>query len=285
MAAAVTRPAVGVRRGYCRTMPEQYTHGHHESVLRSHEKRTVANSAAYLVPFLQPGLRVLDVGSGAGTITVDLAERVAPGSVTGLDAAADVVEKAAALATQRGVENVSFAVGDAYALDAEPGAYDIVHAHQVLQHLSRPVEALREFRRVVGAEGIVAARDVDYAGVIWYPLLPGLDEWHEVYLQVHRAVSGEPAAGRRLKAWAREAGFADVVSSASFWLFESPEARDWWGSAWADRALHSTFAQHAVGLGITDQAGLERIADGWGEWAAADDGWFFMPHGEIIARG
>src|SRR3954452_12581404 len=99
-------------------MPEKYTHGHHESVLRAHERRTVANSAAYLLPRLRAGLRVLDVGSGPGTITIDLAERVAPGEVVGLDAAADVVEKAAALAAERGVSNVSFQVGDAYALEA-----------------------------------------------------------------------------------------------------------------------------------------------------------------------
>ncbi|WP_374311633.1 class I SAM-dependent methyltransferase [Microbacterium sp.] len=266
-------------------MPEQYTHGHHESVLRSHDKRTVENSAAYLVPSLRPGQRILDVGSGPGTITIDLAERVAPGHVTGLDAAADVVEKATALAAQRGARNVSFEVGDAYALDAAAGAFDVVHAHQVLQHLSRPVDALREFRRVLAPDGIVAVRDVDYAGVIWYPLLPGLAEWHEVYLRVHREVAGEPAAGRRLKAWAREAGFADVVSSASLWLFETPEARRWWGGSWADRALHSSFAQHAVERGIADRAGLERIAEGWRTWAASDDGWFLMPHGEIIARG
>jgi hypothetical protein len=55
-----------------------YTHGHHESVLRSHAWRTVENSAAYLVPHLRPGLSLLDVGSGPGTITVDLAERLAP---------------------------------------------------------------------------------------------------------------------------------------------------------------------------------------------------------------
>lgn len=266
-------------------MSDKYTHGHHESVLRNHERRTVANSAAYLVPHLRPGLRVLDVGSGPGTITVDLAERVAPGRVLGLDAAADVVEKAAALAASRGLDNVSFEVGDAYALDAPDGSYDLVHAHQVLQHLARPVEALREFRRVIADDGMVAVREVDYQGVIWFPLIPGLDEWHEVYLQVHRAVSGEPAAGRRLKSWAREAGFGDVTSSASVWLFESDEAREWWGGSWADRALHSTFAEHAVSLGITDGAGLERIADGWREWAASADGWLLMPHGEIIARG
>ena len=266
-------------------MAERYTHGHHESVLRSHTWRTVDNSAAYLAPLLRAGLTVLDVGAGPGTITVELAERVAPGHVTGLDAAADVVAQAAALAAERGIGNVDFVVGDAYALDRPADGYDIVHAHQVLQHLARPVDALREFRRVLAPGGVVAVRDVDYEGVIWHPRVPALDEWLDVYLRTHRAVAGEPAAGRLLKSWAREAGFTEVASSASVWLYESPAEREWWGGLWADRALKSSFAEHAVTYGVTDRAGLERIADGWREWAAAEDGWLLMPHGEVLARG
>lgn len=264
-------------------MADSYTHGHHASVLRAHEWRTVDNSAAYLAHELRPGASVLDVGAGPGTITVDIARRVAPAVVVGLDASADVIARAASYAASEGVSNVSFTVDDAYALSHADASFDIVHAHQVLQHLARPVAALREFHRVVG-DGIVAARDADYEGVLWYPRLPALSEWHEIYLRVHRLVAGDPAAGRKLKAWAREAGFSSVTSTASLWLFESDEDRAWWGGAWAERALESSFAQHAVDLGLADRAGLERIAAGWRAWADAEDGWFLMPHGEIIAR-
>ena len=71
-----------------------YTHGHHESVLRSHTWRTAENSSAYLLPELRPGQRLLDVGCGPGTITSDLALLVAPGEAVGIDAAADVVAQA-----------------------------------------------------------------------------------------------------------------------------------------------------------------------------------------------
>ena len=54
----------------------RYTHGHGEPVLRSHTWRTVENSAAYLLPHLRTGMRLLDVGSGAGTITAGLARIV-----------------------------------------------------------------------------------------------------------------------------------------------------------------------------------------------------------------
>lgn len=264
---------------------ERYSHGHHESVLRAHAWRTAENSVGYLLPHLRSGSSLLDVGSGPGTITVDLARRLDPGRVVGLDASADVVAQARAHAAAEGVTNVAFQTADAYAVDAPGGSFDIVHTHQLLQHLGRPVDALREFRRLAGPDGLVAARDVDYAGIIIHPHIPALDEWLDLLLRIGRNNGGEPAAGRRLKAWARQAGFTDVTVSASTWLFETDEQRAWWGGSWADRALHSSYAEHAVEQGLAGRADLERISAGWREWAAAPDGWLLMPHGEILARG
>src|SRR5881396_2223443 len=92
-----------------------YTHGHHESVLRSHKWRTVDNSAAYLAPHLTTGTSVLDLGCGPGTITADIGRRVAPGRVLAIDASASVIEDARRDAAAG--PNVEFAVGDLYRLD------------------------------------------------------------------------------------------------------------------------------------------------------------------------
>ena len=145
---------------------ETYTHGHAASVLRSHASRTVADSAAYLIPFLRPGARVLDVGCGPGTITADLAARVAPGPVLGIEPTPGPLADARAHAAAVGAENAAFALGDVYALDHPDDAFDVVHAHQVLQHLGDPVAALGEMLRVCAPDGIVAARDADYAATI-----------------------------------------------------------------------------------------------------------------------
>src|SRR6478736_5739487 len=131
---------------------DTYSHGHHESVLRSHVWRTAENSAGYLLPHLRSGLDLLDLGCGPGTITVDLAARVAPGRVLGIDASANVIEQARA-----GADGAAeFAVGDAYHLDLPDGAFDVVHAHQVLQHLTDPVAAVAEAHRVLRPGGIIA---------------------------------------------------------------------------------------------------------------------------------
>lgn len=261
---------------------ERYTHGHHESVLKSHTWRTIANSAAYLSEHLAPGLTLLDVGCGPGTITAEFADRLAPGRVTGLDAAADIIAKAAA---DHPRDNLAFVTGNAYELPFDDDSFDIVHAHQTLQHVADPVRMLREMRRVAKPGGIVAARDVDYAGTIWYPLLPGLDEWLDLYSRVHRSNGGEPDAGRRLKAWALEAGFAEVAATASIWNFTEEADREWWGSMWEARILQSAFAADALGKGLATQGQLESISSSWREWANSPEGLLAMPHGEIIARG
>ena len=261
-----------------------YTHGHHESVLRSHQRRTAEDSAGYLLPYLKPGLSLLDVGCGPGTITADLAERIAPGSVTAVDQFADVLNLAHAEAQRRNLSNVSFATADVHRLDFSDDAFDVVHAHQVLQHVADPAQALREMRRVCVPGGIVAARDADYSGFIWFPQLPALDLWRDLYQQAARANGGEPDAGRRLLSWAQQAGFDDVTPTGSLWCYATAATREWWGGMWADRILHSGVARELLHLGLATTTQLEEISAAWRAWAAAPDGWLAIPHGEILCR-
>lgn len=262
-----------------------YTHGHHESVLRSHRWRTAGNSAAYLIGELRPGMSVLDVGCGPGTITADLAELVGPdGRVTAVDAAPDVIGQAAAYAKERGLTTVEFATADVHALDFPDDSFDVVHAHQVLQHVGDPVRALREMRRVCRPGGIVAARDADYAAMTWYPATPGLEEWLSLYRRVARANGGEPDAGRRLHAWARAAGFTDVTCTATSWCYATAEEAAWWSALWADRTTASAYAGTATGGGHATEAELAAVAEAWHTWGTAPDAWFSVLNGEIICR-
>lgn len=263
-------------------MADVYTHGHHESVLRSHLWRTAENSAAFLLPHLTEDAKVLDVGCGPGTITAGLADRVPRGHVTGLDASEQVVEQARGLAGGR--PNLDFTTGDVYALGYPDDTFDVVLAHQILQHLSDPVLALREMGRVTRPGGLVAARDGDFGGMIWYPELPIMLEWRTLYQRVVRGNGGEPEGGRHLHVWAREAGLTDIASSSSNWTYATEAEREWWGGLWAERTVKSTFAATATAGGHATTEDLERIADGWRAWAADENGWFLVPNGEILCR-
>jgi SAM-dependent methyltransferase len=261
-----------------------YTHGHHESVLRSHRWRTAENSAAYLLPRLEPGMSLLDVGCGPGTITADLAARVAPGQVVAVDITTEALDAARSEATARRQPNIEFVVGDTLALAFPDDTFDIVHAHQVLQHLADPVGALREMRRVCRPGGIVAARDGDYAAFTWFPAIPELDGWLALYRKMARANGGEPDAGRRLLSWGRAAGLTDITATSATWCFATPEDRSWWGGMWADRIVESGIARLAIASGAATEEDLHRIAGGWRAWARADDGWMSLLHGEILGR-
>ena len=268
-------------------MTTPYTLGHHESVLRSHTWRTVANSAAYLLPHLHPGQRILDVGCGPGTITHGFASIVGvTGSVIGIDSAPDVVE----LARQAITDDMAvaapteFLVGNAEALSFPDDHFDVVHAHQVLQHLGNPVAALREMTRVVRPRGLIAVRDADYDAMTWYPQPAGMDRWLATHQAVARANGAEPNAGRRLRAWAHEAGLVDITSTASVWCFATQEDRQWWGGLQADRIMHSDVARQAVEACAAAPSDLAEMAQGWRDWAADDSAWFAVLHGEILCR-
>jgi SAM-dependent methyltransferase len=269
-------------RRYREGMPPIYTHGHHEAVLRSHRSRTAVNSAAYLLPHLRSGMSLLDVGCGPGTITADLAESVSPGEVTAIEPVSDALADAQSFAAGRNLTNIRFEIADVHALPYADDTFDVVHAHQVLQHVHDPVGALREMRRV--SRGIVAARDSDYEAMTWYPESADLNEWLSLYRRTSRHNGGEPDAGRRLLSWARAAGFAEVVPTASVWCYATPAEREWWGGMWADRILQSAIAGQAVSYGYATYADLERISAAWREWSAAPDGWFAILHGEVICR-
>lgn len=262
---------------------DTYTHGHVDAVLQSHRWRTADNSAAYLLPQLRSGMEILDVGCGPGTITVDLAERVAPGRVVGLEVVAAPLDEARCHAARKEVP-VEFVIGDVYALDFAEDAFDVVHAHQVLQHLSDPVAALREMARVTRPGGLVAVRDIDYAATTWFPANPGLDDWLALYSQVARRNDAEPDAGRRLRSWAHEAGLRDVTASTSAWCYAADAEREWWGTSWAERATASSFAEQAIGYGLATTEQLDDVAEAWLRWAAADDGWLGLLHGELLIR-
>jgi SAM-dependent methyltransferase len=257
-----------------------YTHGHHPSVLRSHTWRTAENSAAYLLGRIGPGLDLLDVGCGPGTITSDLAAVVAPGQVVGIDRAPGIVAEAAAAFR---AANLSFRTADVYALPFGDASFDVVHAHQVLQHLSDPVAALVEMRRVLRPDGVVAVRDGDYGGFVWAPCDPVLDRWLELYRRVTAENGGEANGGRHLPAWVRAAGFAAPVMTSSTWTFADPGTRAWWGGLWAERVEHSAFAEQALAYGLSDPAELAEMAGAFNRWAEHPDATFIVLHGEVVA--
>lgn len=263
-------------------MPKVYTTDHSTSVLETHSWRTLSNSALYLLPYIQPDLQILDVGCGPGSMAIDFAKHVPRGHVTGVEYVPDPLEGARALAAAEGVSNISFQVGDIHDLPFPDDTFDIVHAHQVIQHIADPVRAFQEMRRVVKQGGIVAVRES--ASLTWYPESEGITAWRDVGERMRRAKGGNPHPGRFIHIWAKEAGFPgeSIKKSAGSWCFSSPDERKYWGGSMEKRARSSGFAATAIEEGFATQEDLEKIAMGWRAFVEDEDAWFGLLHGEIL---
>jgi SAM-dependent methyltransferase len=263
---------------------ETYTHGHTPTVVRQHSRRTAEEAAAFLLPELAPGMRLLDVGCGPGSITRGLAERVAPGEVVGLDPSGEILEVARQEAAARGLANLRYQAGSVYALPFPDGAFDVAYAHQVFQHLREREAALREMLRVVRPGGLVAVRDVDWGTATYWPPDGWIDRFLEVHQQTWRRNGGEPRMGRELRALANAAGLVDVRVTAAVWCYATREATVEWGESYADRLLTSPMGQRAVEYGHATRADIEAMAAALRAWAVHPDALWAFVHVAILGR-
>ncbi len=250
------------------SQPEQYVHGFDAQTLRRHAGRTAATHATFFLPFLRKGVSLLDCGSGPGTITVGLAQAIAPGEVVGIDMEPSVIDLARAHAVEHGVSNVRFEVADVYDLPFPDDSFDAVFSHNVLEHLKEPLTALNEMRRVLKPGGVIGARDADSGGVIIEPSDPTLEESLALHRRVWEHNGGNPRIGRQLRSLFRGAGFARVKVSASYDVDSTPEEIQRNVELVRQRYEASPFAKQAVDLGWADRAVLQRMIgafEAWGE--------------------
>lgn len=264
---------------------ETYLHGHHRSVLSAHAARTADDAAAFLLPHLKPGMRLLDFGCGPGTITVGLAKALSPdGSVIGIDVSNDLQNEWNARIEESGASNLEFRRGDIYAPEFEPESFDVAYAHQILQHLSDPVGALTSTANLTKIGGMVGVREVDWGTFATYPDTPLLDEFRRVYDAVAIRNGGNPKAGRHIMKWMDSVPtLSDVRITTSTWTFAEDEGRSWWGDQWSQRILHSDIAVKAQEYGIATLDELQAISDAWQEWKTSPSAVATFTHFEGLA--
>src|SRR5690554_5283875 len=101
-------------------------------------RRRAETHAGGVLPLLRPGVRLLDVGCGPGTITVGLARAVAPGRVVAVDVELGQAELARRRARAEGLRNVEVLVADARRLPVPDGGADVAFSHALLEHLPDP---------------------------------------------------------------------------------------------------------------------------------------------------
>jgi len=254
-----------------------YLHGSAAIEQRRLARRTAATSAGFLLPHLRPGMRVLDCGCGPGSITVGLAEAVAPGDVVGIDIQPAQVDRAGAFAAERGVSNVRFEAASVYELPYPGATFDAVFAHTVVEHLPEPLRALREMKRVLKPGGVVGIADDDGATVLWEPRTPLLTEALGLFLRLIKYHGGDPYGARNLRRRLLDAGFARPIATASIWaggVWGTPEeTRDF--AAWfAGQLIAPAIVQVLTSQGWVDQHALDAIVAEILAWGERPDAYF-----------
>ncbi|MDE0164265.1 MAG: methyltransferase domain-containing protein [Bryobacterales bacterium] len=261
-----------------------YTMGYSDEFQKMLERRNARISAAHLLPYLEPGLRVLDLGCGPGTISVGLAEAVKPSELHGIDMEESQVEMARAAAAAGGHSNAFFRTGEVTELPFADESFDVVHSHALLMHVPNIGTVLNEAKRVLRPGGLISGRDLIGSSCFAEPELGGLGDVWTTFLNLLEANGAHPQMGKELKRRFLEAGFSGIQASASFEYYSTVEdvaffhafAGGWFFSA----DTRETAAKHGLATPEQFEAWL-RMMD---EWKDTPGAFAAVAWGEAIGR-
>lgn len=194
---------------------ERYSAGYSNELIQTYERRKASLEAAFLSPYLSPGMSILDCGCGPGTITSGLAELVAPGNCTAIDIEPGMIDRAGFHARKQQINNIEFHVASVHELPFPDESFDAAFAHTLLQHVKDPVSALKEIFRVLKRGGIIGVRDDDCRTIIVAPHAPKVEKVISLLGQYMEYCGGNPNIGREHRALLRKAGFQPTKASAS----------------------------------------------------------------------
>ncbi|MBI4340480.1 MAG: methyltransferase domain-containing protein [Chloroflexi bacterium] len=258
-----------------------YIMGYGQTTVNLFQQRRADFFAATLLTRLRPGMSVLDCGCGPGSITLDLAEAVAPGQVVGVDIEPSQVALAQADAAQKGVSNVRFQTADVHKLPFDDGDFGAVFACAVLQYLKDPWQALAEMRRVLKPGGVIGLTNISQEGAVFWPP----SDWWEAIARVWTE-SADPNG-----MWGRTPGYRDTLQKAGFVRCEIAARYENYGSAEdtrfraeleAQRLEQLPFYQQAVDKGVVNRLTLDTWAAEMRAWGARPDAFLARPWCEAI---
>jgi ubiquinone/menaquinone biosynthesis C-methylase UbiE len=156
---------------------------------------------------IQPGMRVLDVGTGMGDVAFLVADMVgAEGEVIGADTSAAAIVAAAARGKGLSRSNVRFVTGDPATLSLEP-AFDAVVGRYVLLFQKEPGSMLRALNSKLRPGGLIAFHELDWQSVHSSPPAPTFDQCCRWAIEALRLGGADPFVGSKLYAAFVQAGF------------------------------------------------------------------------------
>ncbi len=244
-------------------------YGYHvDAIQEQYAQRAAPSVVSFFMERLTPGMSVLDCGCGPGTITQGIARAVAPGNVIGCDLEPGMVARAAALAEDADLPNLSFQVGNILDLPFEDNTFDAVVSCAVTEHLSEPVKAMSELGRVVKPGGIVGITRTDWSATLVSPPCDALTRFFDLFERGFHLQGGTMNGGKHLGGMLRDAGLTVVDLFPAFGSAHTPEAVDNMVGGWAEWIENLPLFDRIIEEGMVDRATLDAMCAEMREWAA-----------------
>ncbi len=259
-----------------------YTMGFSEEILEAYKRYTAQSQAAHLLPYLRPGLHVLDFGCGPGTISVGLAKAVDPGEMHGIDMEPSQVEMARTVAAFQRQENAKFHVADVVDLPFEDGYFDVVHGHDILMYIPDTQAALAELKRVLKPGGIISCREMIGESSFTEPDYGVIRKSWDMFEDLLAADDGHPQIGKELREHLAGAGFTNVRMTGSFQMYSTPAdimfiynvANKWF--------LAPEIVEAAIQYGAATRELVDAIGAAYERWKVDDGAVCGLAYGEAI---
>ena len=241
------------------------------AVQQGYVERQAAAIAGFFMPYLKPGMTVLDCGCGPGSVTLGLAEAVAPGQVTGIDLEPVVIQRATEIARERRVGNVSFRAADILRLPFADSSFDTIFTSSVLEHVEDPARALEEMFRVLKPGGSVGVAITDWVEPLISPAEESVSRFFALFEKGFNQHGGSLNRGRHLRVMLRQAGFTVTEFSASYLNSSTPDAVRRTVEAYVQWVDNWALFDQAVELGWTDRPALDGMTAEMKRWSENPD--------------
>ena len=260
-----------------------YTSGFSEVYVRYQMRHTAESSAAHLLPYVRPGLRVLDFGCGPGSISVGLARAVERGELHGVDMETSQVEIARSVAEDAGQTNATFHVADVTDLPFEDGFFDIAHCHQVLTHVPDTSAVLAEVKRVLKPGGVLGCREIICESSFIYPNLGDVRQVWQLYEDLLAWDDGHPQMGKEMRGHIQRAGFTGIRLTSSFDMYSAPSEVAFTYEFLRDWVLSPEITKAAIRYGVTTAEICDRTRFALNNWKEHPEACIAPAFGEVVA--
>jgi SAM-dependent methyltransferase len=262
---------------------EQYTMGYGPAATAIMGERTAQSHAAFFLPYLKPGMSLLDCGCGPGTITGGFADLLAPGKVVGTEIEESHLTLARENAARRGLTNAHFQTANIYELPFADNSFDAVFISAVLGNLREPIRGLREAWRVLKPSGVIGVKEFDHGGDLVYPPDPTIEKYGELYLRLRRENGHDPESGRKIGALLLDAGFVDLHLTAVYEPFAEPKGLQGFAQVSAGLLLEG-WGEEFIGRGWATRDDIKEMGDAWFRFANSPGAIFAAAWCEAVAR-